>query len=230
MFEYYLDAFEWDQTLQARGVHVEENPTESMLEITNDASTVKSIGEPNNFYCPAVNVLSKSNVSFAKWAVRMDHIREEWEEMYFSFGYVKYPQHDPSNMSNDKKWNYWLGNEKLNQSALNYFYSSTEHYSDEGFDRWALCGNAEDQVGRELLSKKCDDKVMKEGDVLEIHFDFDKMESSLYYNGEFITVLYKNIPSVLVPAVTWVEDTQISTIKWELTYKKVKLSVSKPLY
>merc|ERR1712244_93084 len=104
----------------------------------------------------------------------------------------------------------WLGNEPFRdkQFALTLWDNS-----------WQLNGGQYiDNEQREILKKRSS-TLIKSGDVFEIHFDFINMESLLYFNNEFVTILYKNIPSKLVPAVVICNGEQVTTSKWELTYR-----------
>ena len=41
--------------------------------------------------------------------------------------------------------------------------------------------------------------VFASGDTIKLSMDFIRKECALYYNGEFIDVIYKNIPDIIIP-------------------------------
>eukprot|EP01084_Bolivina_argentea_P263871 446797_1 len=219
--QYFMDNFEWDINLQTNNCHVQhddENEPKAILTFTNNNMTVESSKFETNYYCPSTNIISKHIHSLVKWQIRIDKMlpmnnyQPANYDILCCIGYVKYPCPIVEN-SRDSTWNYWLGNSPYQSQQfclqMDSIYTANS---------WSHNGG---ELNNQIVDlKNTSSGNVKVGDTISIHFDFNKMESLVFYNSKFIGVLYKNIPSKLIPAIVIANSHKITTTKWELMFKK----------
>ena len=216
IIKFYYEEFKWDRSLHDNGLHVKKYSwdnwkiEEVQLTFLNNDKTVKTPPRIKIYYCPSTHILSKNIHSFVKWGLTVDKL--PGQRFLGCIGYVEYPYHNKNNENKQfpaEGWNYWMGNSPCTkyQFCLHSYHNTVKLHG----------GNK----CKGSISSKLNSTKIKVGDRYEIHFDFDKMQSLLYFNDKFMGIMYKDLPQKLVPAIVMLSGHQITATKWELIYRKM---------
>lgn len=160
--------------------------------ITNDNNTIQTFAtEGNYYYCQAKNILSARTYSLAKWQITINNFDGLW--FYGNIGYIPHSNNE----------NYY--NHDTTRSTIELWINSCQFY------------HSEKSTGCKIIKLA---NYINVGDSFEIEFDFIKKISKFYINNKFMGIMYKKLPSQIIPIVILANSHQITTTKWELTYKK----------
>ena len=222
-------SFEWDTTLQQEWHHIPKSCRPDPVDLTSGSYNIHFSDDnqaldtincaDTNYLCLSSNVISKDIHSLVIWQIQIEIVPKlnANDKVCLCMGYVQYPFDGNTDIYDD--WESWVGTRYRGVPRWVSVNSMGKHYM--------LC--IRNNI-RKLCGGKAKDRYTElnenyivpphNGDTMEIHFDFENMETTFYHNGLYQGKMFKNIPCDLLPAVVVGANHKVTTTKWEVVYRE----------
>eukprot|EP01084_Bolivina_argentea_P013470 25286_1 len=149
----------------------------------------------------SIDELIETCVCF-EWEIKMKTINTNGNFIAFMIGFVEHP----AETSIDKYNHRYFGSNYDTQKYQFGVYVSSLYTV---FRKYGKHGN-------HIPVEKGNDKPWQSGDRFKLKIDFTNKQIQLYYNDEFIGILYKDIPNKLVPTVAFYSPIEMSCTLFQL--------------
>eukprot|EP01084_Bolivina_argentea_P079905 144829_1 len=162
------------------------------LTFTSDATVKEMMG--TNGICVGNHVISSNVYSMFEWEIRID----ECEKGQIFMGLVHTPIRETVT-----NWDTHLG---IFNSSEQYYVLIDTFYQKKFF-KWKDAGQS-----AHCHKKGTSNYIWKKGDRFKIRIDFKQKHASLYYNDEFISIVFTNIAEEVLPALALYHFCQVTCI------------------